>query len=89
MSRDDLIREAIRALHGCLEADKVLDTANTAVAVVGVGETFHLLEAGDLAPFLEGLGAAAPAGGAAAMADDDDGGGAAAGGAAAAGGGAA
>lgn len=62
MSRDDLIREAVRALHGCLEAEKELDLANTSVAVVGEGERFHVLEAGELAPFLAGLGPAVAGG---------------------------
>jgi 20S proteasome subunit alpha 6 len=60
-SRDDLVRHAVAALHGCLEAEKELDTANTAVAVVGKGEAFHILEGEEVARFLIGLGAAAPA----------------------------
>ena len=58
VSRDDLVRAAVQALHGCLEADKELDIYNTAVAVVGHGERFHILEGADLAPFLTGLGPA-------------------------------
>lgn len=54
-SRDDLIRHALRALHGCTEPEKELDTANTVIGVVGVGERFHLLEGDAVAPFLEAL----------------------------------
>jgi 20S proteasome subunit alpha 6 len=60
-SRDDLVRHAVAALHGCLEAEKELDTANTAVAVAGRDEKFHILEGEEVARFLIGLGAAAPA----------------------------
>ena len=65
-SRDDLVRHAVQALHGCLEAEKELDTANTAIAVVGEGEKFHILEGEEVARFLLGLGAA-PAAAAGAM----------------------
>jgi 20S proteasome subunit alpha 6 len=53
--RDELIRHALRALHGCTEPEKELDTANTVVGIVGVGERFHLLEGDAVAPFLEAL----------------------------------
>jgi len=67
-SRDDLVRHAVAALHGCLEAEKELDTANTAIAVVGKGEKFRILEGEEVAPFLVGLGAAPAASAAAAVA---------------------
>ncbi len=50
----------MRALHGCLEPEKELDLTNTSIAVVGVGERFHVLEGGEAAPFLAGLGPAGP-----------------------------
>jgi 20S proteasome subunit alpha 6 len=53
--RDELIRHAVRALHGCTEPEKELDTSNTVIGVVGVGERFHLLEGDAVAPFLEAL----------------------------------
>jgi len=67
-SRDELVGHAVRALHGCLEAEKELDTANTAIAVVGKGEKFRILEGEEVAPFLVGLGAAPAAAAAAAVA---------------------
>ena len=57
-SRDELVRHAVKALHGCLEADKELDVLNTVVAVVGKGEPFRVLEGAEVATFLVGLGAA-------------------------------
>ena len=84
VSRDDLIRDVVRALHTCTEADKELTVENTVIGVVGEGERFHILEGEAVAPFLLGLSAverppameveadaAAPAGaGAGAGADD-------------------
>jgi 20S proteasome subunit alpha 6 len=71
-SRDELVGHAVRALHGCLEAEKELDTANTAIAVVGKGEKFRILEGEEVAPFLVGLGAAPAAAAAAAAAAAPD-----------------
>lgn len=85
LSRDELIREAVRALHTCTETDKDLTTENTVIGVVGADEAFHLLEGDEVAPFLVGL-----AGVERGMAVEDEaaaagaGGGGAAGGAAAA-----
>jgi hypothetical protein len=77
--RDELIREALKALATCCDADKELDGANTVVGVVGRGETFHLLEGAELAPFLVGIAApAAVAAAAAAAAAEGSGGEAAA-----------
>lgn len=77
-TRNELIRHAVNALHGCLEAEKELDTANTSIAIVGKDEKFHILDGEEVAPFLVGLGAApAPQPGAAGgddeakMADDE------------------
>ena len=50
--REELIHSALCALHSCTEADKELDLSNTVVAVVGVGEAFHLIEGEALAPYL-------------------------------------
>jgi hypothetical protein len=73
-----------------LEAEKELDVRNTVVGVVGAGTPFTIFEGEALAPFLLGLGAAAPAGALPEAGDEDamDGaGGEEAAGAAAAGGG--
>jgi hypothetical protein len=64
VSRDELIRETVRALHGCLEPEKELDMTNTSIGVVGVGERFHILEGAEVAPFIAGLGVAGPGSGA-------------------------
>lgn len=82
LSRDELIKAAVKALHACTEPDKGLSLENTVIAVVGEGERFHMLEGEAIAPFLLGLDAeprpaAAPEDAAAAAAE----GGAAAGGA--------
>lgn len=59
-SREDLIREALKALNTCMTADKRLTADNTTVAVVGKGERFHIIEHEELAPFLAGLDGTAP-----------------------------
>ena len=73
MDRDALIREAVKSLHQCLEAEKELDVRNTVVGVVGAGTPFTILEGEALAPFLLGLGAAAPAGAVVAEAAEGEG----------------
>ena len=58
MSRDELIREALRALHACTEADKPLSPDNVVIGVVGEGSPFTIIEGDAAAPFLvavEGL----------------------------------
>lgn len=55
LARDDLIREAVRALHTCTETDKDLTIENTVIGVVGADEKFHVLEGDEVAPFLVGL----------------------------------
>jgi hypothetical protein len=89
VTRDALIKEGVKALHQCLEAEKELDVRNTVVGVVGAGTPFTILEGEALAPFLLGLGAAAPAGALPEVEEEDGAGGAGDGGeaAAAAGGG--
>lgn len=57
MSRDELIKAAVKALHACTEPDKGLTLENTVIAVVGEGERFHMLEGEAIAPFLLGLDA--------------------------------
>lgn len=57
MSRDELIKAAVKALHACTEPDKGLTLENTVLAVVGEGERFHMIEGEAIAPFLLGLDA--------------------------------
>jgi hypothetical protein len=56
VGRDELIKMAVRALHGCLEAEKELDIHNTVLAIVGLNERFHIIEGEAVAPFITGLG---------------------------------
>lgn len=71
------MREALRALHACTEADKPLSPDNVVIGVVGSdGAPFAIIEGDAAAPFLvavEGLPrpAAPPAAAAAAPADAD------------------
>jgi len=58
LSRDELIRHAVRALHTCTESDKDLNLENTVIAVVGKDERFHVLEGEAVAPYLVGMEAA-------------------------------
>lgn len=59
VSRDELLREAAKALHTCLEPEKELTLSNCVFGVVGKGEAFTILEGDAAAPFIAGLGAAA------------------------------
>lgn len=72
-TRNELIRHAVNALHGCLEAEKELDISNTSIAIVGKDEKFHILDGEEVAPFLVGLGAApAPQPGSAGVAGEEE-----------------
>ncbi len=55
VSRDELVAEAIKALHSCTEADKDLTPENTVIAIVGRDEKFRILEGDAVAPYLVGL----------------------------------
>ncbi len=61
LSRDELLRAAVRALNTCTEADKELTLDNCVLAVVGKDEPFRLLQGAEVAPFLVGLEAPARA----------------------------
>jgi 20S proteasome subunit alpha 6 len=52
LSRDALIKHALRALNGCLEAEGELKTENTTIAFVGKDCGFTVLEDEAVAPFL-------------------------------------
>lgn len=62
LTRDELIKETVKALHGCLEPGKEFDLNNTSIAIVGHNERFHVLEGEELAPYIAGLGAAQSSG---------------------------
>ena len=62
VTRDELIKETVKALHGCLEPGKEFDLNNTSIAIVGHNERFHVLEGEELAPYIAGLGAAQSSG---------------------------
>ena len=62
LPREALLKEAARALHQCLEPEKELDVKNVVIAIVGKGEAFTVFEGEAVAPWIEGLGAAAQAG---------------------------
>ncbi len=55
LSRDELIRHVVKALHTCTESDKDLTVENTVIAVVGEGERFHIIEGESVAPYLVGI----------------------------------
>jgi hypothetical protein len=52
VSKDDLIKEALRALHTCTEADKDLSPDNTVIGVVGADTKFTIIEGDAAAPYL-------------------------------------
>jgi 20S proteasome subunit alpha 6 len=62
VSREELLREAAKALHQCLEAEKELDVNNCVLAIVGKDESFRLLEGAAVASYIAGLGQAAQPG---------------------------
>ena len=55
LPRDELLRQAVRALNTCTEADNELTLENCVLAVVGPDEPFRLLQGAEVAPFLVGL----------------------------------
>lgn len=55
LSKDELIRHVVKALHTCTESDKDLTVENTVIAVVGEGERFHIIEGESIAPYLVGI----------------------------------
>jgi 20S proteasome subunit alpha 6 len=55
LSRDELIKHVVKALHTCTESDKDLTVENTVIAVVGEGERFHIIEGESVAPYLVGI----------------------------------
>jgi 20S proteasome subunit alpha 6 len=61
-STDELIVHALQALVGCVSGDEDLTPENTSIAIVGLGQTYTLLEGEALQPYLSQLPArAAPA----------------------------
>ncbi|KAL7270164.1 Proteasome subunit alpha type-6 [Rhizina undulata] len=55
-TKDELVLHGLRALRDSLAQDKELTTANTSVAVVGVGEKFRLFDGDEVGEWLEKLG---------------------------------
>ena len=53
VSREELIKHALRALKESLSQDKELTVENTSVGVAGVGEDFKLYEGSELTNWLE------------------------------------
>lgn len=78
VTRDELLREAAKALHQSLEPEKELTPANVCFGIVGVDEKFTVIEGDAVASIIAGLGAAAAPGAVAAeaAAEEQEGGGA-------------
>merc|ERR1719312_1610030 len=55
VTRDELIRHALRALRDTLPNDVELTNKNCSIAVVGKGEKLAIYDDDDVSPFLEGL----------------------------------
>lgn len=53
VSREELIKHALRALKESLSQDKELTVDNTSVGVAGIGEDFKLYEGSELTDWLE------------------------------------
>jgi len=56
LSRDELVVHGLRALRDSLAQDKSLTSANTSVAVVGIGEEFKLYDGDEVTMWLEKVG---------------------------------
>lgn len=56
LSRDELVLHGLRALRDSLAQDKSLTSANTSVAVVGIGEELKLYDGDEVAIWLEKVG---------------------------------
>jgi hypothetical protein len=69
VTRDELLREAAKALHQSLEPEKELTAANVCFGIVGVDEKFTVIEGDAVASIIAGLGAAAAPGAVAAEAE--------------------
>jgi 20S proteasome subunit alpha 6 len=55
-NREEIVLHGLRALRDGLAQDRELTTANTAVAVVGIGENFKLYDGDEVGEWLEKLG---------------------------------
>ncbi len=54
-SEEELIKHALKALSGCVSADKELDTANTCIMVVGEGKSLQLIDGDSVQPYLDAI----------------------------------
>jgi hypothetical protein len=49
---DELIHHALQAIRGCLQGDQELTADNVAVSIVGVNQSFKIIEGADLQPYV-------------------------------------
>ncbi len=54
-NEEELIKHALKALSGCVSADKELDTANTCIMVIGEGKSLQLIEGDSVQPYLDAI----------------------------------
>ena len=62
MNADELIKEALKALQGCIHGDeKELDALKASVAIVGIDHPFEILDGAKIAPYVEAIAEAGDA----------------------------
>lgn len=62
MDADELIKEALKALQGCIHGDdKELDALKATVSIVGKDRPFEVLEGAAIAPYVEAIAASGDA----------------------------
>ncbi|RHY26907.1 hypothetical protein DYB32_007171 [Aphanomyces invadans] len=55
VGKDDLIKHALQAIRGCLEGNQELSATNISVSVVGVNQSFTIIEGAALQPYIDAV----------------------------------
>ncbi|ETV91082.1 hypothetical protein H310_14245 [Aphanomyces invadans] len=55
LGKDDLIKHALQAIRGCLEGNQELSATNISVSVVGVNQSFTIIEGAALQPYIDAV----------------------------------
>ncbi|ETV64941.1 hypothetical protein H257_18242 [Aphanomyces astaci] len=55
LGKDDLIKQALQAIRGCLEGNQELSATNISIGVVGVNQAFTIIEGSALQPYIDAV----------------------------------
>ncbi|RQM23346.1 hypothetical protein B5M09_011803 [Aphanomyces astaci] len=55
VGKDDLIKQALQAIRGCLEGNQELSATNISIGVVGVNQAFTIIEGSALQPYIDAV----------------------------------